>query len=137
MSKTTKCIIMTRVSTDLQELDIQEEECIKMAVADGYINDKEHIILIPRLGESARKIGEIETVKTRRGLACFDNLCSLIIERMKGWLNAVLFSFCTSLFIQKTETTKYFRSNIILNIQNAIRIPIIIITFALPIGGSV
>lgn len=59
---------MTRVSTDLQELDIQEEECIKMAVADGYINDKEHIILIPRLGESARKIGEIETVKTRRGL---------------------------------------------------------------------
>ena len=68
MSKTTKCIIMTRVSTDLQELDIQEEECIKMAVADGYINDKEHIILIPRLGESARKIGEIETVKTRRGL---------------------------------------------------------------------
>ena len=42
---------------------------------------------------------------------------------MKGWLNAVLFSFCTSLFIQIAETTKYFRLKIVLNIQNAIRIP--------------
>ena len=42
---------------------------------------------------------------------------------MKGWLNAVLFSFCTSLVIQIAETTKYFRLKIVLNIQNAIRIP--------------
>ena len=62
---------------------------------------------------------------------------ALIIERMKGWLNAVLFSFCTSLVIQIAETTKYFRLKIVLNIQNAIRIPFFITTFVLPIGGSV
>lgn len=63
--KTTKCIIMSRVSTTMQELDIQEEECMNMALADGYT--KENMILIPRLGESARKVGEVITVDTPRG----------------------------------------------------------------------
>ena len=64
-NKTTKCIIMSRVSTNFQELDIQEEECINLALADGY--SKENMILVPRKGESARKIGEIITVETPRG----------------------------------------------------------------------
>ena len=63
--KTTKCIIMSRVSTNFQGLDIQEEECINLALADGY--SKENMILVPRKGESARKIGEIITVETPRG----------------------------------------------------------------------
>ena len=64
-NKTTKCIIMSRVSTNFQELDIQEEECINLVLADGY--SKENMILVPRKGESARKIGEIITVETPRG----------------------------------------------------------------------
>lgn len=64
-NKTNKCIIMSRVSTSIQELDIQEEECINLALADGYT--KENMILVPRLGESARKIGQIITVDTPRG----------------------------------------------------------------------
>ena len=56
---------MSRVSTNFQELDIQEEECINLALADGY--SKENMILVPRKGESARKIGEIITVETPRG----------------------------------------------------------------------
>lgn len=63
--KTTKCIIMSRVSTTIQELDIQEEECICMAERDGYTQD--NMILIPRIGESARKVGQIITVETPRG----------------------------------------------------------------------
>lgn len=39
--------------------------------------------------------------------------------------------------IQNIEKTKNFRLNIMLNIQNAIRIPFFITTFATPIGGSV
>jgi len=64
-NKITKCIIMSRVSTTIQELDIQEEECIKMALSDGYAI--ENMILIPRVGESARKVGQIITVDTPRG----------------------------------------------------------------------
>ena len=45
-------------------------------------------------------------------------------------LYAVLFSFYASLLIQKPETTKYFRLNIVLNIRNIIRIPFFITTFA-------
>jgi len=56
---------MSRVSTTIQELDIQEEECIKMALSDGYAQD--NMILIPRVGESARKLGQIITVDTPRG----------------------------------------------------------------------
>lgn len=56
---------MSRVSTNFQELDIQEEECINLALADGY--SKENMILVPRKGEYARKIGEIITVETPRG----------------------------------------------------------------------
>lgn len=56
---------MSRVSTTIQELDIQEEECINMALADGY--SKEQMILIPKQGESARKVGLIITVDTPRG----------------------------------------------------------------------
>ena len=63
--KTSKCIVMSRVSTTIQDLDIQEEECIQMAKNDGYA--EENMILIPRVGESARKIGEIITVDTPRG----------------------------------------------------------------------
>ena len=65
-----------------------------------------------------------------------DNLRSLIIGRMKDGQLCRPFSFYPSLLIQKTETTKYFRLNFVLNIQNTTRIPIIIIIFASPIGGS-
>ncbi len=63
--KTTKCIVMSRVSTTIQDLDVQEEECIQMAMRDGY--SQENMILIPRVGESARKVGEIIKVDTPRG----------------------------------------------------------------------
>lgn len=66
-----------------------------------------------------------------------DNLRSLLIERMKDGLLCRPFSFYPSQLIQKTETTKYFRLNFVLNNRNAIRIPIIMIIFATPIGGSV
>lgn len=66
-----------------------------------------------------------------------DILCSLIIGRMKDGLLCRPFSFYPSPYIQKSEITKNFRLNIMLNLQNAIRVPIIISTFASPIGGSV
>ena len=59
-----------------------------------------------------------------------DNLRSLIIGRMKDGQLCRPFSFYPSLLIQETETTKYFRLNIVLNIRNIIRIPFFITTFA-------
>ena len=66
-----------------------------------------------------------------------DNLRSLLIERMKDGLLCRPFSFYPSRYIQKSEITKNFRLNIMLNLQNAMRFSFIISTFATPIGGSV
>ena len=43
---------------------------------------------------------------------------------------AVLFLFTQAYLYKKTETTKYFRLNFVLNIRNIIRIPFFITTFA-------
>ena len=69
-------------------------------------------------------------------MACFDNLRSLIIGRMKDGLLCRPFSFYPSRYIQKSEITKNFRLNIMLNLQNTMRFSFIISTFASPIGGS-
>ena len=66
-----------------------------------------------------------------------DNLRALGSGRMKDGLLCRPFSFYPSRYVQKSEITKNFWLNIMLNLQNTMRFSFIISTFASPIGGSI